>query len=162
MKTSNSGKIKENQKMPTDRDLESGPMCRFGYREKGILTDLREIALLERFCCSILALVLLCVSTAALAQGNSPQISDKELAAFAKAYAEVQKIRAQYEPSLQKTKDSKASERLQQEANAKLKKTLDKQGLSVDRYNKIYAAVNANEDLRRKALKMVEQERKKS
>jgi hypothetical protein len=98
-----------------------------------------------------------------LAQGNSnPQISDRELAAFARAYAEVQQIRSQYEPWLQKTKDTKESERLQQEANTKLKKTLDKQGLSVDRYNKIYAAVNANEDLRRKALKMVDQERKKS
>jgi GTP1/Obg family GTP-binding protein len=102
------------------------------------------------------------VSSTALAQGNSTQISDKELGAFAKAYAEIQQIRSQYEPSLQKTKDAKESERLQQEANAKLKKTLDKQGLSVDRYNKIYAAVNANADLRRKALKLVEQERRKS
>lgn len=123
---------------------------------------MREIALLEKFCYSILALILLCTSSVALAQGKSPQISDKELAAFAKAYAEVQQIRSQYEPSLQKTKNAKETERLQQEANARLKKTLDKQGLSVDRYNQIYAAVNANEDLRRKALKLVEQERRKS
>lgn len=110
---------------------------------------------------SILGLALLCFSTNVLSQA-SPQISDKELAAFARAYTEVQQIRAQYEPSLQKTKDPKESERIQREANAKLKKTLDKQGLSVDRYNKIYAAVNANEQLRRKALRMVDQERKKS
>lgn len=98
----------------------------------------------------------------ALAQGNSTQVSERELTAFAKAYTEVQQIRSQYEPSLQKTKDARESERLQQEADTKLKKTLDKQGLSIDRYNKIYAAVNANEELRRKALKIVEQERKKS
>jgi len=111
----------------------------------------------------IFAIALICGSSRALAQGNSnTQVSDQELTAFAKAYAEVQQIRSQYEPSLQKTKDAKESERLQQEANAKLKKTLDKQGLSIDRYNKIYTAVNANEALRRKALKMVEQERKKS
>jgi GTP1/Obg family GTP-binding protein len=109
----------------------------------------------------ISALVVLYFSSMALAQG-SPPISDKDLAAFARAYTEVQQIRAEYEPTLRKTKDAKQSERLQQEANAKLKKTLDKQGLSIDRYNKIYAAVNANEDLRRKTLKMVEQERKKS
>lgn len=112
---------------------------------------------------AIFGIALICGSSTALAQGNSKaQVSDQELTAFAKAYAEVQQIRSQYEPSLQKTKDAKESERLQQEANAKLKKTLDKQGLSIDRYNKIYAAVNANEELRRKALKMVEQERKKS
>ena len=122
---------------------------------------MRRVVVLHTFCYAILALVLLFFSSTALAQA-SPQISDKELAAFAKAYAEVQQIRSEYEPSLQKTKDTKESERLQREANAKLKKTLDKQGLSIDRYNKIYAAVNANEDLRRKTLKMVEKERRKS
>jgi hypothetical protein len=123
---------------------------------------MRGTALLEKSRSLILTLVFLCVPSITLAQGNSFKISDKELAAFAKAYVEVQHIRSQYEPSLQKTKDSKESRRLQQEADAKLKKTLDRQGLSVDRYNKIYAAVNASEDLRRKALKMVEQERRKS
>jgi hypothetical protein len=123
---------------------------------------MRALSLIERFSHSILALLLVFVSSSALAQGKSTQISDKELAAFAKAYAEVQRIRSQYEPSLQKSKDAKESERLQQEANAKLKKTLDKQGLSVDRYNRIYAAVNSSEELRRKALKMVEQERRES
>jgi hypothetical protein len=119
-----------------------------------------KITLVSRKSLSIfIGLALLGVSTTALAQTT---ISDKELAAFAKVYAEVQQIRAQYEPSLQKAKDAKESERLQQEANAKLKKTLDNRGLSVDRYNKIYAAVNANEELRRKTLKMVEQERRKS
>lgn len=109
----------------------------------------------------LLGLALLFLSTNVLGQG-SPQISDKELAAFARAYTEVQQIRAQYEPSLARTKDPKETERIQREANAKLKKTLDKQRLSVDRYNKIYAAINANEDLRRKTLRMVDQERKKS
>ncbi len=116
----------------------------------------------SRFLAVIFGIALICGSSGALAQGNSTQISDRELTAFARAYTEVQQIRLQYEPSLQKTKNAKESERLQQEANAKLKKTLDKQGLSIDRYNKIYAAVNANEELRRKALRIVEQERKKS
>lgn len=115
----------------------------------------------RKFLGSLFVFVFLCVSSGALGQGSA-QISDKELAAFARAYTEVQQIRAHYEPSLQKTKDPKETERIQREANAKLKKTLEKQGLSVDRYNKIYAAVNANEELRRKTLKMVDQERKHS
>ncbi len=124
---------------------------------------MRISAIMNKLLSVIFGIALICGSSTALAQGNSnTQVSDQELTAFAKAYAAVQQIRSQYEPSLQKTKDAKESERLQQEANAKLKKTLDKQGLSIDRYNKIYAAVNANEELRRKALKMVEQERKKS
>ncbi len=112
---------------------------------------------------AVLAITFICWSSLALAQGNSgTQVSDQELTKFAKAYTEVQQIRSQYEPSLQRTKDPKESQRLQKEANAKLKKTLDKQGLSIDRYNKIYAAVNANQALRRRALKIVEQERRKS
>ncbi len=111
----------------------------------------------------IVGITLIYGSSTVVAQGNShAKISDQELMAFAKAYAGVQQIRSQYEPSLQKTKDAKESDRLQQEANAKLKKALDKQGLSTDRYNKIYAAVNADAELRRKALRIVEQERKKS
>jgi len=124
---------------------------------------MRISAIMNKLLSVIFGIALICGPSTALAQGNSNnQVSDQELTAFAKAYAEVQQIRSQYEPSLQRTKDAKESERLQQEANAKLKKTLDKQGLSIDRYNKIYTAVNANEALRRKALKMVEQERKKS
>jgi uncharacterized protein DUF4168 len=110
----------------------------------------------------LIGVALACAPSRAFGQGNSTQISDRELAAFAKAYTEVQQIRSQYEPSLRKIKDPKESERLQQEANAKLKKSLDKEGLSIDRYNEIYAAVNANEELRRKAMRIVEQERKKS
>jgi hypothetical protein len=113
---------------------------------------MRISAIMNKLLSVIFGIALICGSSTALAQGNSnTQVSDQELTAFAKAYAAVQQIRSQYEPSLQKTKDAKESERLQQEANAKLKKTLDKQGLSIDRYNKIYAAVNANEELRRKA-----------
>jgi hypothetical protein len=124
---------------------------------------MRILAIMNKLLSVILGIALICGSSTAFAQGNSnTRVSNQELTAFAKAYAEVQQIRSQYEPSLQKTKDARESERLQREANAKLKKTLDKQGLSIDRYNKIYAAVNANEALRRKALKMVEQERKQS
>jgi hypothetical protein len=95
------------------------------------------------------------------AQSGGSGISEKELQAFARAYTDVQRIRLQYEPSLQKTKDPKQAERIHQEADSKIKATLDRQGLTVDRYNQIYAAVNKNEELRRKTLKQVEQERKK-
>lgn len=111
----------------------------------------------------IFGIAFICGSSTALAQRQSGMhVSDQELAAFAKAYTAVQRIRSQYEPSLRKTKNARERERLQREANTKLKKTIDKHGLSVDRYNKIYTAVNANEALRRKVLRLVERERKSS
>jgi len=39
---------------------------------------------------------------------------------------------------------------------------LDTQGLTAERYNRIFAQVNSNESLRKRVLKQVEDERKKS
>jgi hypothetical protein len=108
-----------------------------------------------------LGVVLFTAFPSQAAQSTSPGISEKELQAFAKVYTDVQRIRLEYEPSLQKTKDPKQIQRIHQEADARIKETLDRQGLTVERYNQIYAAVNNNEELRRKTLKRVEQERKK-
>ncbi len=43
-----------------------------------------------------------------------------------------------------------------------MKEAVEKQGLSADSYNGIFSAVNANEELRKKALKLIDEERKKS
>jgi hypothetical protein len=71
-------------------------------------------------------------------------INDKELKAFAKAYAEYHKIRQEYEPAINNAQDPKEKQRLQDEGNAKLKKVLDKEGLSPDTYNRIFNAVNTD------------------
>lgn len=96
-------------------------------------------------------------------QGPSQRanVSDKELKAFAKAYVEYQRIRQTYEPSLKNAKDAAEGERIQREANTKIKTALKKQGLDVDSYNRIFNAVNANEELRKKALNLIDQERKR-
>jgi Domain of unknown function (DUF4168) len=97
-------------------------------------------------------------------QGADQQVkvSDKELRAFAKAYVEYHKIRQRYEPPLSNVKDPAVKEKLQREGNSKVKEAVEKQGLTVDKYNKIFATVNANEELRKKALKLINEERKKS
>jgi hypothetical protein len=94
--------------------------------------------------------------------GKQANISDKELKAFVKAYVEYQKIRQEYEPTINNTQDLTEKQRLQDKGNAKLKKVLDKEGLTPENYNRIFSAVNADEQLRNKVLKMVEQQRKKS
>lgn len=89
-------------------------------------------------------------------------LSDKELKAFVKAYVDYQKIRRTYAPALEQTKDSARKKEIEQEANAKVKRSLDAQGLSVARYNQIFGQVNSNPPLRKKVLQQVEEERKKS
>jgi Domain of unknown function (DUF4168) len=90
------------------------------------------------------------------------KVSDAELRAFVKAYVDNQKIRQQYEPSLTDNKDPQKSQQLQDQANAELKKSLAKQNLTIEKYNSIYNQINSDEELRKKALKLVEEERKRS
>ncbi|HEV8344814.1 MAG TPA: DUF4168 domain-containing protein [Candidatus Binatia bacterium] len=94
--------------------------------------------------------------------GQPAKVSDKELRAFAKAYVEFHKIRERYEPAMSKAKDSAEKEKIQQEGNLKVKEAVEKQGFTVESYNRIFAAVNGNEELRKKALKLINEERKKS
>jgi hypothetical protein len=89
-------------------------------------------------------------------------LSDKELKAFAKVYVDYQKIRRTYAPALEQAKDPARKKQIEQEANARIKSSLDAQGLSVTRYNQIFAEVNSNPPLRKKVLRQVEEERKRS
>ena len=92
--------------------------------------------------------------------GNTQAITDNQLRTFAKVYVAYQRIRQQYEPSL---KSAQAPERkkIQDEANAKVKTALTRQNITAEEYNRIFAQVNGNAGLRKKALVLIEEERKK-
>jgi len=89
-------------------------------------------------------------------------VGDEDFRSIAKAYVDYHKIRQAYEKQLDQTQDAKEKERLQREGDSKVSKALEKQGLTPQTYNRLYAAVNNNEQLRKKALKMIEEERKNS
>ena len=91
---------------------------------------------------------------------NKQTVTDNQLRTFAKVYVDYQRIRQQYEPSL---KSAQAPERkkIQDEANAKVKTALTRQNITAQEYNRIFAQVNGNAELRKKALKLSEEERKK-
>jgi Domain of unknown function (DUF4168) len=89
-------------------------------------------------------------------------ISDKDLRAFVKAYVEYQKIRQSYEPKMNNTRDEKEKQKIQREGDDKVKQALEKQGLTPQAYNRLFAAVNGNPQLRQKALALINDERKKS
>ncbi len=95
-------------------------------------------------------------------QGSDQQVSDQELKAFAKAYVEYQKVRQHYESSLSNAKDAAEKERIQQEGTQRAREAVEKQGLSVESYKRIFSTVNGNKELRKKALNLINEERKKS
>ena len=126
--------------------------------------DLKMVASMVAFCGS---LILGNVTTAFSQQSPKAQpgsqqatVNEKELKAFVKAYVETQRIRQQYEPALGKNKDAEKDRLIENKANDELKKNLAKQNLTVEQYNRIFNQVNSNEALRRKTLKLVEEERK--
>lgn len=131
---------------------------------------MRRLMLRHVMLAVLIGLLTLWFAPVALAQqapsqqgsGEQVRVSDKELRAFAKAYVEFHKLRQRYERSLNDAKDPAEKEKIQQEANTKVKDAVENQGLSVENYNRIFATVNANEELRKKALKLIDSERKKS
>jgi len=90
------------------------------------------------------------------------KVSDQDLRAFAKAYVEYQRIRQIYEPRLGKVQDPKEKEKIQREGDSKVREALEKQGLTPQSYNRLFVAVNGNEQLRQKALKVIDEERSRS
>lgn len=95
-------------------------------------------------------------------QQSAAQINDRELRAFARAYVETQNIRRKYEPPIEKSSDPDRTRRLHQSANEELKSALARNDLTVEQYNRIFARVNSDKQLREKILEMVEEERKSS
>lgn len=96
------------------------------------------------------------------AAAPQPSVSDTELKAFAKAYVEYQNIRKNYETKINNARDEKEKDRLQREGNDKVKQALEKQGFTPQAYNNLFAAVNGSQQLREKALGLINDERKKS
>jgi hypothetical protein len=88
------------------------------------------------------------------------EIGDKELRSFAKAYVEFHKIRVAHEPALKNSADLQAQSKAEQEALSKFSKALEKQGLTLEGYGRLFLAVSSDEKLREKALKLIEEERK--
>lgn len=96
--------------------------------------------------------------------GESQQATpnDRDLGAFARAYVGLQKIRASYQQSLDTTNEPEKKQEIIAEVNGKIASLLEKEGLSADRYNQIFALLNSDEKLRQKTLDLITQERSRS
>lgn len=85
-------------------------------------------------------------------------VSDSELQAFAAAYVEIKQIQAAYESEVQGVQDANKIAALHEEASVKMNAAVEKEGLTAERYNGILEAVTADEELRQKAVELIEAE----
>ena len=96
------------------------------------------------------------------AQESSQQqmnVSETQLRAFAKVYAEVEKIRQAYEPRLKEAKNPEEGKQIQSEALSKMQAALTKEGLTEQSYSQIFEIARADEGLRKKLIEFINEER---
>ena len=90
------------------------------------------------------------------------KIDPTQLKSFARVYVEFEKIRDAYEPRLSKAQGDQEAQVIQKEAGAKVDEALAKEGLSRETYSQIINTLNADNELRAKAMQLIDEERKKS
>lgn len=116
------------------------------------------------FCAAVLSVMILVPESGYAQEPPSrpaASVEDGQLKSFAKVYVQVEKIRATYGPQLKETHDPEKSVEIQKEAKSKIDDALAKEGMTVESYSKTIQAVNGNDELRKKAIEMIDQERTK-
>ena len=89
-------------------------------------------------------------------------VDDGKLRSFAKVYVQVEKIRQTYGPQLKETQDPQKNMEIQKEAKSKVDAALAQEGMTVESYSQVVQAMNGNDELRKKAIEFIDQERTKS
>jgi hypothetical protein len=88
-------------------------------------------------------------------------VDNGQLRSFAKVYVQLEKIRQTYGPQLKQTQDPEKNMEIQKEAKSKVDAALAQEGMTVESYSQVVQTMNGNDDLRKKAIEFIDQERKK-
>lgn len=94
----------------------------------------------------------LMAAPAAMAQSAAQQqaaISDQDLKTFAVAARDVQKINQDYVPAYQSAQTDEQRQAIQQEAMGKMAQSVKDKGMSVEKYNQIVSAAQADPEIAR-------------
>jgi hypothetical protein len=97
-----------------------------------------------------------------IASGEQTPISDNEFRSFAKTYLEFEKVRAEYGPRIGTASTPEEKGAVEQEAVLQFGKALEKEGMTMQQYSAIYQTVSADQQLREKVLRIIEEERARS
>ncbi|MBO9356066.1 DUF4168 domain-containing protein [Bordetella petrii] len=86
------------------------------------------------------------------------QPSDAQLQKFASASQKVAMVAEEYRPKLQAAKDDAAREKVYREADDKMVRMVNADGLTVDEFNGIGQAVEQDPQLRQRVISMVQKQ----
>jgi Domain of unknown function (DUF4168) len=109
-----------------------------------------------------LVTVMLVFASIAAAQKDGVAVSDNDFATFVLVNVELQNVSDEFQAAFNQAGDDPAKRAaLEQEVQVKSKDVLAKNNLTAERYREIYKTVNADPELRNKALQQIQQERQK-
>lgn len=117
-------------------------------------------ALVVLLCLGALAgLTALPASQAQEPTGRSSQaVSEQDLRMFANAYVRVSDIYTTYERMINDAGDAERARSLQQEANRRMNRAVEDEGLSVPEYNAIFSLVEEDTSLQKRINRLLEEE----
>jgi hypothetical protein len=93
--------------------------------------------------------------------GETTDFVSERLQAFARTYVAIRRLIEEYDPPLGAGRKTEQAQRLEREALAKVEQTLDVHGFTPDSFQRTFALVNADDELRNKALELIAAEREK-
>jgi hypothetical protein len=88
-------------------------------------------------------------------QAPSADVSDTDLDTFATIYVELQKTAAEYSERIQDAESPEESQELQSQMRDDSVQTVEEQGWSVEMYNMVAQAINADPALAEKAMALI-------
>ena len=90
-------------------------------------------------------------------QQEAPEVSESQINAFVEAYIAVNEVREDYTARLQEAEDQEQAQQLQQEANDAMTAAIEDNGMSIEEYQEVAMAVNADADVREQVTTMLEE-----
>lgn len=90
-------------------------------------------------------------------QAPDIDVSEAELKKAAGAYADITKIREEFQQSLSGVSEPEEAQALQEEAGKAMAQAVKDNGLEIKKYNQIMEAAQVDEDLRNKLLALLEE-----
>ena len=93
---------------------------------------------------------------------QQPNLTDAELRSFAKVYVQIEKIRATYEPQVKGATSPEEGKKIETEEVLKMHQAITQEGVSEDNYKRIIDIARADEEVRKKLIGFINEERQKS
>jgi hypothetical protein len=87
-------------------------------------------------------------------------VEDKDIQAFANAASDVEQVQRKWIPTIAKLPDGAAQKKAQEQAMGEMVQAVQKNGLSVDKYNQIVELAQANPEIHRKIEDRLQQNSK--